>query len=170
MRAVACLIFVVSLLLRPATAVAQYPGERPSDSHLIAHLVPLGESYWTARGVQPCPQPTLLMADDLQDEDGRFVAALTHVGGCRILFDADIADDATTDPLSRYSGASLCLIVVHELGHTAGLLDWAGGPMSTEIPRECYVWADARARKAARDRCRHARRPTACFRRRLNQS
>lgn len=161
----------------PAVALATYPGERPANSPLVNELVGLGQSYWHSRTIQPCPEPTMLVADDLEDEDGGFPAGLTQVGGCRVLLDAGTVKGAESHPLSAYTGTMLCTVVVHELGHTAGLLDSPIGDsqihrdvMAGDPPSECEAWATARTHRTARYICRGTKSPTRCYQRRLRQS
>jgi hypothetical protein len=147
------LIPIIGIILALAvTAPAQagtFPGERPANNATLNELVAIGETFWHERGVQPCPQDRLevLLADDLDGAGGMAIP-----GGCRVWFPVvDVAFVQSHPASGRASASALCWVVVHELGHTAGLGHSESGVMSADgqgsAPWACRVWA--RGRRAA---------------------
>lgn len=151
---VRALVVGVMLLLgiaAPAGATS-FREERPADNPTLdAIITEVGIPFWTARGLSPCAAPEVLLAPDL----GRFVG---YAQGCRIWVKTEELQEAQRQP--RTGEPYLCLLVVHELGHTAGLEHSETGVMAaqpSEVPWDCRRWAQGRV-QARGIRSRLARR------------
>src|SRR5688500_13390419 len=113
MRPVLLAVVLLALSATPAAAVTVYPGERPARNALLDELARFGQSWWHARGAQPCAAVELLLADDLTDDDGINPAARTE--GCRVWVRVDIVADVQSRPRDEQSAKVLCSAVVHEV-------------------------------------------------------
>jgi hypothetical protein len=106
----------------------------------------IGETFWHDRNVQPCPNPQITIAPPAlmpqQNADGA-----AQLGGCQIWIRQTLAREAATEHARPGTGGdsardTLCLTVIHELGHTAGLEHTTSGVMSPTgpVPWVCAHW------------------------------
>lgn len=110
---------------------------------LIAASLAIGQGFWHDRGVQPCPNPQVIVkrslwdaADSPRDAQGRPVDTVwgrAVQGGCTIWL--------ARWTFRRYRRLDFCRTVVHELGHTAGLdHDHDAVMAGRATPYACKVW------------------------------
>ena len=125
-------------LVAPAGA-SSFPDERPANNPTLdAMVAEVGIPFWMSRGLTPCAVPEVMLAPDL----GEFVG---YADGCRIWIKTEELRAAQRDP--RSSEPYLCLLVVHELGHTAGLGHSETGVMAaqaSDVPWDCRRWVQRR--------------------------
>lgn len=157
-RKIALSIFVLIAFVTfatgpPIASALEYPGERLANNATVNELVVLGENYWHARGVQPCATPIMYFADALDDYHGEnAVGKTTSPPSCTIWLRVDYFAWAQDHPTDKAASWSVCVLVIHELGHTAGL-EHSKDPLSPmywklstiEVPWDCRVWARDRA-------------------------
>ena len=138
-------------VVAPAGATS-FPDERPAHNPTLDAIVAeVGLPFWQGRGLSPCAAPELLLAPDL----GPYVG---YAEGCRIWIKTEELRTAQREP--RAWEPYLCLIVLHELGHTAGLEHAETGVMAaqaSEVPYDCRRWVHRRV-QARMVRSRLARR------------
>jgi hypothetical protein len=148
------LVVGVTLLLGlvPLAGATSFPDERPAHNPTLdAMVAEVGIPFWVGRGLTPCAVPEVMLAPDL----GEFVG---YADGCRIWIKTEELQAAQRQP--RESEPYLCLLVVHELGHTAGLGHSETGVMAaqaSEVPWDCHRWVQRRV-QARMLRARLARR------------
>ena len=150
-RAVVVGVTLLLGVVAPAGAVS-FPDERPAHNPTLdAMVAEVGIPFWVGRGLAPCAAPDVMLAPDL----GEFVG---YAQGCRIWIKTEELQAAQEDP--RSFEPYLCLLVVHELGHTAGLGHSETGVMAaaaSDVPWDCRQWVQRRV-QARRLRARLARR------------
>ncbi len=127
MRAVAlaivtAIVMVAVLLVPSASAVTVFPDQKPIvGSPAIDKMLRTADRYWAGRGVTGCAKPTVWSASLLIDTDGVNAVGRGTPTGCQMWL---------LDRYIRWTGARwfrmtekywMCLIVVHERGHTLGL-------------------------------------------------
>ena len=158
-RMLMILVLAAATLALPAAASAQsFPGERPATDPWVPELVQLGLKFWQARGVEPCVSPEVLMSSDLDlPEHGQVsVGGRARLGACapgtgETTGRMWLLERLITDARDLWTGGAptrtVCAVVVHELGHLAGLEHTDGGAMNgssggdKDTPWECWVWA-----------------------------
>ena len=144
-------VLLLSGIAAPAGA-ASFRDERPAHNPTLdAMIAEVGLPFWVGRGLSPCATPEVLLAPDL----GPYVG---YAEGCRIWIKTEELRAAQRQPGSWEP--YLCLLVVHELGHTAGLEHTETGVMAaqaSEVPYDCSRWVQRRV-KARRNQARLARR------------
>jgi hypothetical protein len=90
-------------------------GEQITTTHAVRHARNAAERYWHARGVQPCPMPTIYVAPSL---GVNLELERAEQPGCTVwLLDWIAAGGDETALGARI----LCRVMIHALGHTAGL-------------------------------------------------
>lgn len=128
-----------------AAPAATFPGERPAGNELVDQAVAIGLTYWRDRGIEPCPEPITLLADSLPADDGVDASERADLGGCRLWLTVDVVAAAQDPYTSGDPLESMCGLVAHGLGHTAGLgHDHPNTVMRDDvdvIPYACKVWA-----------------------------
>ena len=162
MRAVLLIAVLLSLVVAtaPASAGVRYPGQRPAASPLLDRMLEAGLRFWAGRGVaMPCPEGVALdVANDLSgtDRPGWTIYARAWYpwqdGGCRIVFDGDLAGDrlaAVASPRRarferREAARELCKWMTHELGHVAGLEHTPTGLMAERMSVAPVPWVTPR--------------------------
>jgi hypothetical protein len=154
----AILAAVLASLIAPASAFG-YPGERDAMTNpLVRQTVQIAQDFWHARGVQPCSAPNVMLADSLWDTDvevGVEPAGRADQPGCNVWIHAEIVSNAQDLYMGGSETLNLCVTVVHEMGHSAGLghtEDGSGvmGAQGLAVPYECKVWARKVDRRKAR--------------------
>lgn len=153
MRAAVGATLLLLALAAPAQASA-YLGEHANTDPLVNSALAIGEQFWRDRNVAVCPDISIRLADDLAGSDGIDAAGRTVLGQCVVWVDSffvDVAHDGLhykdPDPLEE-----LCVIVTHELGHTAGLEHTPTGIMAlkpTVTPWACQRWGAGLIRSRA---------------------
>lgn len=152
MRLLFATVLATLVVASPAFAY-EYPGQHPltdQQNVVLQGALHVGEQFWTARNVHPCPQDQLVIfaAPSLMDTDGYEADARTMLGTCNMWW-----QDAPLSILrlaARYVDRGfydeLCLTAVHELGHSGGLVH-SDDPHSimnisaTIVPYDCRVWS-----------------------------
>jgi hypothetical protein len=152
-----CLLSLVVAV--PGAAASTYPGERDAMTNpLVRQTVQIAQDFWHARGVQPCSAPNVMLADSLWDTDvevGVEPAGRADQPGCNVWIHAEIVSNAQDLYMGGSETLNLCVTVVHEMGHSAGLghtEDGSGvmGAQGLAVPYECKVWARKVDRRKAR--------------------
>lgn len=151
------LIALAALLVGcPASASASasgetvFPGQQPTSDELVIESVSVGNDFWHARGVEPCADPAVMVADDLNGPDlPSGESAFERAAGCQIWLLRWIVRAA--DQRTRLGLTNLCRVMVHAMGHTAGLGHSRTGVMApsidltttrnTAVPWSCRAWA-----------------------------
>jgi len=143
MKVIALAVLLLALI--PATARADYPGQRPAiDGRLVAEIH-VAVQFWADRGVAGCPGGiTAYYAGDLSGAEG---FALGRGGACTIWIEDRLTREYRSDHEQRHAradAATECGIVAHEVGHALGLEHtpsgvMADGPVTT--PYACNAWA-----------------------------
>jgi hypothetical protein len=111
----ALLILAVMTPVADAQTTYAPAGEQITTTHAVRHARNIAERYWHARGVQPCPMPTIYSASSLGDES---IWERAEQPGCDVwLIDWMVQGASET----RWGARILCRIMIHALGHTAGL-------------------------------------------------
>jgi hypothetical protein len=127
---------VLLVLILPSTASA-YPGERDAMTNpLVRQTVQIGLDFWLERGVWPCLQPQVMLADSLWSDElpkGVEPGGRAELGGCRVWIAADIVASAQDIAVGGNPTLTLCSTMVHELGHTSGMT-FPDGPDEDDLP------------------------------------
>jgi hypothetical protein len=127
-------VLVLTLLLAPA-----------AHADPIAGAVQTAETFWHDRGVQPCPDPTVIV--------GPLASASWDAAaqGCQITISSRLTTIRGGLWWRRMQLQSLCRTIVHEVGHTAGLGHTKEGIMAAwveqqPVPWACVQWSHREAR------------------------
>ena len=126
---IVAVLAVMMLLAAPARAdVATPTVDWPvPPSGVMTRSLDVAYHYWWVHGVTPAPRAQLVIRlADLPDADGTITAAEALLGGTRIWIDAAFFTDLNRRmphslDLQQIGRQLLCGVVVHEVGHTAGL-------------------------------------------------
>jgi predicted Zn-dependent protease with MMP-like domain len=169
MRALLLALTVLALL--PCSAHASdwtgsgYIGERTAHP-MIGEMTDIAVDFWTERGVQVC-EPVPMQAPRLVDVDGIEAAGRASTALCRFWLQDFIVREALADRWRRGGSDGfrevVCAMVVHEVGHLAGLQHSGMGVMDVEasaIPFACKRWRrglERQERRAFVARARKAR-------------
>ena len=142
-------------------------GQAPAREIVVARAVAIAERYWHARDVQPCPSPTIYevpglngLSDPTDPADG-LALERAEQPGCRVWMLSWIIHSG----YETTGGArTLCQLMIHALGHTAGLGHAARGVMSPMVDLSKPVHGPSvcvrLTRGLRRDTLRAVRRPT----------
>lgn len=135
---------------------SSYPGEAETVRPDVITMVHVGDGFWGHRNVQmPCT-PHVFLADDLSDKGDAAGYMVLGRGGapgtedqCKLWLNRswirDNLDGRGNTGSVRYIGQrEICQIVVHEMGHLAGLGHTQGGIMDADnskhpMPYDCIT-------------------------------
>lgn len=141
---------VLAVLAFAGTAQAgTFPGEQSITADpYVTEAVAVGEGFWSARNVRPCPAPTVYVATSLNGPDMAVgESPYERAAGCEIWVIDWILQGARD---RTYIGlVNLCRVIAHGLGHTADLKHTRTGVMARDFdtddiagaPYPCRVWA-----------------------------
>ncbi len=115
-----------------------YPGQRLAHNPSVDRWMSFSEAAWVSRGLRPCTNPTVYLADDLGDG----VAGRATSYACDMWILVDVVRDAQqSNPVDHVVGQlALCVIMQHEDGHLAGLSHSTRGIMSGEGDSDDNLW------------------------------
>lgn len=160
MRVTLALLASLVALALPSAASADatptFPGQRLAHNPNIERWYSFGEGFWADRGLTPCRNPTIYIADYL----GERVNAMAWSGTCELWILADFVREAQHPRAIRrtYGQMKLCLIVLHEGWHEAGMhfhLDHGIAQSSGSTDDEIEMWdlPSGRTRAVGRGAC-----------------
>jgi predicted Zn-dependent protease with MMP-like domain len=147
----ALLLALIVLALLPCSASASdwtgtgYIGERTAHP-IIGEMTDIAVDFWKERGVQVC-EPVPMQAPRLVDVDGIEAAGRASTALCRFWLQDFIVREALADRWRRGGSDGfrevVCAMVVHEVGHLAGLQHSDTGVMdetASAVPYACKQW------------------------------
>lgn len=151
-RALILATFLLVLLgqdVARATETWEAPGQTSvSDDPVVVAALDIGQRFWQERNVHPCPTVSVFTAKDLGSADmavGEGAYERADESSCSLwVIDWIIVGG---NDLTREGLVNLCRVIVHGLGHTAGLDHTASGVMARNsysrraIPWPCRTWA-----------------------------
>jgi hypothetical protein len=151
------------MLATTASAAIESTGTDWSGSNVLLQQLagPVSTGFWAPRGVTPCGNPSVGIADKITvttpdglavDADGAAYVWRGPQDPCLFLIRRSVLAWAQSHPTDRVANEELCADVLHERGHDAGLGHTHGGVMDTDSPAtpwDCVIWARSRAHAAA---------------------
>ena len=160
-------VVVVGLFVATEKATAGEISQSATDwksNGLVQEILPMARSFWEDRGVHPCANPSVGLADTIvvvnEGQAPINADGASYLGGdpCVMLLSRAIIGYAQAHPSDEMGSRAACELITHEEGWEAPSPAAATQtgvqsqePLGTDAntPYFCKVWATARAMQTA---------------------